>query len=434
MDSRGFISVGAMRFVALVFGVAGVTFIATTVALYMEYRALPEEPANWFTIAAVNSHLFIFFPSFGLLALCAFFIPAAVFVDLYWHHVPYGRVRFVFGTMVVALASLWIARSLVVSDVPAVWWLRPDTLQADAGRPAGCDAMSTEPGVQRAAGVQRPSGARSNSKACSRVPVLEALAGLRRVSQARMGLSPFQRACDIDPYMETPPDIEVLRYCFASGQNMNAADCCKAQRQFRQDLAELFDGEGRHSTTGLVHAVVLPFKVMFLLVVLIIGVMLALWRRTVDKFYSRYARRMERGIVVGAVAMLMWPITNHAFLQSTAVLYGQKGQGVYTDLSALLSLAFGAWALLLVLFFFRQHQRDVEAAGKIAGALVSVVAVLKYKELIDYSVRFVGAGAQAGEVAILGLALVVAFAALVWGASFTEAARMPRSEYDQPQS
>ena len=430
MDDRGLVSPGAMRFVAIVFGIAGVTFIATTVSLYLEFRTLPDQPAGWFTIAAANSHLFLFFPTFGLLALCAFFIPAAVFVDLYWHHVPYGRIRFVAGTIVVALASLILARSLVVSELPAVWWLKPATLQSDIGRPANCDARASEPALQRATGASRPAA----DKVCARVPVLEGLAGLRRVSQTRAGLSPFVRACAVDPYIETPPEITVLRYCFASGQNMNAAQCCAAQAQFREDLTVLYAKEPRHSTTGMVHAVVLPLKVMFLLVVLIIGVMLALWRRTVDTHYRRYARRMERGIIVGAIAMLLWPISNHAFLQSFAALYGRQGQGVYSDMSAAVSLAFGVWALLLVLFFFRQHERDVEAAGKIAGALVSAVAVFKYNEIIDYSVRFVGAGSNPLEVGILGVGLVAAFVALIWGAQFTGSVRLPSLPDDHPYS
>jgi hypothetical protein len=430
MNERGSISPGALRLVAAIFGVAGISFIATTVTLFFEFRELGDTSAGWFTIAAVNSHLFLFFPSFGVLALCAFFIPATVFVDLYWHHVPYGRIRFVTGTIVLAVVSLAVSRSLVVADLPAVWWLKPATLASDRGVPKDCDPLANEPALLKSAGGSRP-GARS---ACQRLPVLDALASLRRVSQTRTGLSPFVRNCSTDPYIEMPPDLGVQRFCFASGQNMTASQCCVAQSQFRDDLSALYAREGQHSMTGSVHAAVLPLKVMFLLIVLCIGVMLALWRRTVDRVYSAYAKRIERGIIVGAIAMMLWPISNHAFLQSSAALYGRSGQGVYTDLSSLISLAFGAWALLLVLFFFRQHERDVEAAGKIAGAIVSAVAVFKYNEIIDYSVRYVGAGSHPLEIAILGAILLGAFVALVWGARITETVRVPKLPPEQPYS
>jgi hypothetical protein len=151
------------------------------------------------------------------------------------------------------------------------------------------------------------------------------------------------------------------------------------------------------------------------LMILVIGALLALWRRTIDRLYKSYMARMERGLLIGAAAMIIWPISNHGFLQSASLLYGKYGEGVYATISPMLSFAFAAWALLLVLFFFRRHERDIEAAGKIGGGIASAVAIMKYNEIIDYGTRFLGSGADPIELTVIGTLLVGAFAALYMG-------------------
>ena len=75
------------------------------------------------------------------------------------------------------------------------------------------------------------------------------------------------------------------------------------------------------------------------------------------------------------------------------------------------------------MFFFRRHERDLEAAAKIGGALASGLAVLKFNQIIDYSVRFVGSGADTREMAVFGVLLVIGFVALLWGAVTPEEPR-----------
>ena len=149
--------------------------------------------------------------------------------------------------------------------------------------------------------------------------------------------------------------------------------------------------------------------------VLSIGFLLAVWRRKIDKLYRAYTGRIERGLLVGALAMLVWPISNHGFLQSSTLLYGKAGEGLYAVISPAMSFMFAAWALLLVLFFFRQHQRDIEAAGKIGGGIASAVAIVKYNEIIDYATRFIGSGADPWELSLMAILIVGAFAALYIG-------------------
>jgi hypothetical protein len=379
----------AQGIVAIVFIVLGLSFIATTAVLYIEFRN-----DDWFTLAAFYSHLFIFFPTFGILALCAFFIPASVFLDLYWNHVSFGRVRFCVSLFALVAISISVSRILVGGDIPAVWWMNPVTLQSDPGEPENCVSQEGQ---------------------CRRLPVMTSVREVRRISQGRAGLSPFVRECKPDTLMELSPELLQKRYCFITKTKLTAAECCAAQTVFTVGIAQLYANERSHSVTGKVHATLLPFKIFFLLMILVIGVLLAVWRRTIDHLYKPYAQRIERGLLIGALAMLLWPISNHGFLQSASLLYGKFGEGIYATISPILSLLFVAWAFLLVLFFFRGHARDVEAAGKIGGGIASAVAIVKYNEIIDYATRFLGSGADPLELSILAGLLVTAFVALYAG-------------------
>ena len=372
--------------VASVFVALGLSFIATTAVLYWEFK-----DDNWFTIAAFYSHLFIFFPTFGILALFAFYVPAWTLLDLYLTQVRYGKLRLVAGTAALLVISILIS-SMLVTGVPAIWWLKPATLDVDIGSAEGCGKPQ-----------------------CARVAVMESVAEVRRVAQMRMGLSPFARSCDIDPLVEVPAEQTLKRYCFVTKTKLGAAECCQAQQVFTRDLTSLYAQEPTHSLTGRVHAILLPLKIFFLLVILAIGLLLALWRRSIDKLYAACTKPIERGLMIGAIAMLVWPIANHGFLQSSMLLYGKAGEGIYASMSPALSAFFAAWALLLVVFFFRQHERDIEAAGKIGGGLASAVAILKYNEIIDYSTRFIGSGIGTPELIAIAILIVMALTALLLG-------------------
>ena len=75
---------GARIFVAIVYVVLGAAFLASTGLLIVEFQEL-----DWLTMLVAYSHLFLFFPVFGLLALVAFYLPSVVLTHLYWTHLPY---------------------------------------------------------------------------------------------------------------------------------------------------------------------------------------------------------------------------------------------------------------------------------------------------------------------------------------------------------
>ena len=396
-------SVGSRVFVALVFFILGVSFLATTGVLIYEF-----EDSEWFSLAAFYSHLFIFFPSFGLLALAAFYLPASAFTDLYWHHVKFGKARFAAGFVVLAGVSYLVALGLSGGNERSIWEISPDVLTSDRGEPRNCDQAAST---------------------CKRLPVLQALANVRSISRGRTGLSAFARDCDPDPLVEQPAILAERRFCFVTSvlpkstagkktlsvrpdQLLTAGECCRAQKKFVDWLSEKHTVPSQRSLTGWVHTVLLPLKVFFLLMLLIVGVLLAIRRRSVDTYYKAKAGKIERGVLVGAFAMLFWPIMNHAFLQSAAVLYGNSGGSTFRYLGPGFSFAFGAWGLLLLFFFYRRYEKSLEAVGKIAGVAASAIAIFKYELIVDYFVRFAGSGATIVTFSVLGFIGAVALVQL----------------------
>jgi len=369
MSSSTAVQRGSKIFVIIIFILLGLTFLATTGAMMHEFWV-----DGWFAHLTLYSHLFLFFPTFGILALFAFYVPAIVFTDLYWMHVkPAGRFRFLFGFLVIAVVSAWLGWLIYGGRVPTLWQLSPAALSSDRGSPANCGK-----------------GARD----CNRMSILGAVKLVREESQNRIGMAKFVRICELDPLLETPKSVSASRFCFASGRKMNASECCGAQNLFADRLAELYADPANRSLTGLVHGILLPFKAFFLLVLFAVGVLLAVWRKKVMAHYKALVPKIERGVIVGAFAVLFFPAANHGFLQSAAVTLGPYGGSIYPMLAPIVSIAFGAWTVFLVFFFFSRFEKDTVSLMRTLGFLASALAVFQYDEIIDYAVRFIGAGSD----------------------------------------
>lgn len=365
--------VGARIFVALCFIALGVSFIASTALLIYEFQGI-----DWLAMVAANSHLFFFFPVLGLLALCAFYLPAVVFTHLYWNHIPYGKLRFIFGTLVVAAASFGFARYL---DKPprAIWEASPAALAADKGVPG-------------------------------RAPILETLYDMRKAAQSRVGLSNFARNCVPDPLMEVPDELLKERYCFPAKARLKAAECCQAQSRFAQSVQRMQADPRQRSLSADLDQFFLPLKVFFVLVVVAIGGMLAFWRDRLDQHYRELVTRLERCVLVGAVAMLFWPAMDYAYQQTANALYGRYDPGIQLRLS----LVIAPWALLLLFYFLRRFGKQGEMVGQISGVVLAAVAVLRYEQLNDWGVRLLGIGADQGILAALTVLALGGFVALIW--------------------
>jgi hypothetical protein len=391
---------GVRAFIFCVFSIVGLSFLATTAVLVWEFWR-----HDWLTIASFYSHLFIFFPTFGIVALIAFYTPACVFTDLYMRYVPFGRPRFITGFVVAVVLSIGIAQQMTSSQERSIFEVAPNLLRNDAGE------------SER---VCNP----SQGNTCDRLPIMTAVDNVRRVSQSRIGLSDLARNCRPDKLKDPPAGPK--RYCFTATvlpadidatteqHRLTDADCCAAQARFTSAVKQMHDSPGGRSLTSIVHTTLLPFKIFFALILIVISVLLAVRHKTMVAKYEGLMPGIERGVLVGAAAMVIYPVMSHAFLQSAALLYfGGGPAGGFRSTAPLISLAFGVWGLLLLFFFFNQHDKDMQSLGRIGGLIGSAIAVLKYDQIVDLSVRLFGTGASWVNIAVLCALAVGAWLTLV---------------------
>lgn len=383
-------SVWSKVFVAFVFTILSVSFIVTTVVYIREFRPVIQD--EWQALGLLYSHLFLFFPTMGIIALIAFYIPACVFVDLYWRHIkPAGPFRFMAGAFTLSLMSFLISQLLLKGDVPAIWQIKPEVLKQDQGVSTTCtlDKLNFK------------------DSPCHRIPIMQSVSKLNEESGNRFGLSRFTRECHIDELFPEPEARKKRIHCFPNGELSNADTCCLSQKAFSDSLEDYYKDTRNHSQTGQIHALLLPLKVFFLLVLLTIGFMLAYWRHLINEHYEEELWWTERGILVGALVMIVWPASNHAFVHSSELLYGQYIDSIFIYLAPAFSLIFGIWALMLMFFFYRHMEKNLDAAIKIIGFMISIVAFLKYDIIIDWATRIAGSGASMWTLG--GLAAFVLF-------------------------
>ena len=373
---------GARVFVAVVYVILGAAFLASSGILIAEFRA-----DDWFAIVVAHSHLFFFFAVFGILALAAFYLPSVVFTHLYWTHLAYGRLRYVLGLIVVATLSGAVGWWLDAKP-RAIWEVSPRALAADKGEALACGASGST---------------------CRRAPILDVLAGLREEAQHRVGLSKFARTCAVDPLLDMPEDMTKERWCFPAQSPLDGKACCRVQARFAEAVARLEADPEQRSLTAKLDVVFMPLKIFFVVIVVTIGGLLAAWRNKLDQYYQHLVPGLERGVIIGAVAMLFWPLMDYGYQQSANVLFGR-----WVGTQIRLSLVIAPWALLLLFYFLRHLGAYSAIVGQISGVVVAAVYVLRYESLNDWAVRLLGIGTDPWTMlALIGIALL-GLALLVW--------------------
>lgn len=375
---------GARIFVTLVFTLIGLSFVAWTALFINEFR-----DHDWLPLLLLHSHLFLFFPTLGVLALVAFHLPSTVFTHMYWNYVPHGRIRFIIGTIIVVALSIGFSQKLLNSGPREIWEIAPSVLARDKADPEGCNP---------------------SRQSCRRVGLLDGVTSLRTASQGRFGVSQFARTCRQDPLLEVPQEFTRERFCFATGGKLNGEACCTAQAGLANHLDETWSNQNNRSLTEAADFVALPLKTFFVIVVVVIGVLLVAWRRLLEARYASIAPVIERTMLIGAVAMLPWPFMDYAYVQAMQTLSGRWTIGPQFRLSLIIA----PWALLLLIFFLGRMSRKIERLGQLAGALVSLIALLRYEQMSDAAVMLLGVGAPSWMPASLLALSIVCLMALRW--------------------
>ena len=371
---------GARVFVAIGFLVLGASFVASIGMLIYEFAT-----TDWLTMVVAHSHLFLFFPVISTVVMVAFFLPSVVFVHLYWTYLPWARIRLPLWLVFIAFVSLGVSWWLDAKP-RAVWEVSPDALAADSGEPVPCDG---------------------DGKACRRVPILEALTDLRVQAQTRIGLWQFGRNCKVDPLLDLPDDMQKQRWCFPAKAMLVGVACCQVQARFADAVAGLQADLSTRSLSGRLDAFFLPLKVFFVLIIITIGGLLATWRYRLDQLYHALIPAIERGVLVGAMAMLPWPLMDYGYEQVSHAFFGRWSGGPPLKLS----LVIGPWSLLLLFFFLRHLGKYTAITGQISGAVVAAVYVLRYEPINDWAVRLLGIGASSLNIACI---IVASGAGLLW--------------------
>jgi hypothetical protein len=372
-------------FVLIVFFIFALAFFGQTILFAREFWR-----TDWFEIASTTSTVFVFFPTFGIIALVAFYLPTSLLVDMYWRHAKFGGVRFVAGVAVLAIVSYWIGAELALRN-RGVYMLAPQTLISDAGDPAGCS---------------------TGESACKRLPLLNVVDNVHRVSASRFGLVAFVHSCGADPFLDTPVN-EQRRFCFASTplpssanskpQLSTSADCCRSQELLRETIAARYAQISNRSISGQLYQPFMTLKVFFLFVALSINLLLVVHRPRLEGQYSPIMHQVEVCIIVATVAMLFYPLMYQADIETLDALYGAADRPLVRSLGPYLSFLFGTGALLVVLFFYRRHDKRVEQLGKMGGIVAGAIAVIKYDQVIAIVERVMGSGSSLISFVVISL-------------------------------
>ena len=165
--------------------------------------------------------------------------------------------------------------------------------------------------------------------------------------------------------------------------------CCAAQKRLADVVTRLEENPATQSLSARYDLLVfLPLKTFFILVIIAIGLLLAVWHRRIHLHYRELVPRIERGVIIGALAMLLWLAMDYGYQQTTNVLFGRWGPGPQLRLS----LVVAPWVLLLLFYFLTRLGKQGEMIGQISGVIVAAVAILRFENLNDWADRLVGIG------------------------------------------
>jgi hypothetical protein len=180
----------------------------------------------------------------------------------------------------------------------------------------------------------------------------------------------------------------------------------------REAIATWYAQTSQRSIAAQLYQPSMTVKVFFLFLALSINLLLVLHHHTLEKQYSPIMPQVEVCIIVATAAMLLYPFMYQGDIQTLDALYGTANRPLVRSLGPYLSFLFGTGALLVVLFFYRRHDKRIEQLGKMGGIAAGAVAVVKYDQVIAAVERIMGAGASWISFVIISLASVTSVVAL----------------------
>ena len=359
-----------------------VLFLAIYGAFLWETAALMQEfgPSGLaLRLASLDSQNFIFFPIAGLLALVAFWKPVVLLVDASWRgKLRFGRPVMIVAPLVCAALAAMVAAAFQSSPARSMYEIAPDALVADVGTTA-------------------------TASSSARAPVPEILARMKILSGLEGGLSRYQTQCDPEWLkFSTAADEELL--CFPAGESISVRACCQAKAALRDQLNVM--AKASPSRLAAVHAIVLPVKIFFLLLLLVTGILLVQYRKGLEKIHAGQLGDVSFGLALGGAVMLIWPLLNASYLETMALLTGGTSSSAYTVFAPLVALGFGAWTMLLIFFHLRSYPSQIEYAAKVGGFIAAAIGVFRYEEITMYLSRTLGIGGGVVTIVVFGVAVL----------------------------
>lgn len=354
-----------------------VLFAAMLLAFWLVPVALLHEfpPGLAFDLIALDSLHMLFFPIVGPLVLAGFFMPTAAILDIYWNYVGLGKARLIAGCIVMALLAFYVSNALNATYRRSMWELSPQTLL----RPPRC-----------------------TGDACTSNSMAGILNQFRMIVTARSNLSPFVVDCRPDPLLEVPPAQYAERYCFASGDKRNAEGCCRAQAALTVTVnSNWSESMGRSLTAELYARVSGPMLVLFVLVTIVVGLFLVLWRRRLTFIFPTYSHVIERHVVIGSGAMLLLLPMDFGARRSQVALLGGEVSGKLS-----LSLLLLPWFGLASIYFLGGSSRPARIQLTTLFLLLAFGVATYWDPLIVITEKAFGAG-MTGPYTIVGLAMFV---------------------------
>lgn len=365
--------------VAALFAALYLVFLVETAMLIFEFRG----SGLAFRLATLDAQNFLFFPTAGLLALVGFYQPSVILIDgLARNHVPNGRYILGGAALIAAFVAWSLSSAFAGGNSRSMFEVEPATLMADQG-----ETIDDE-GLRRAA-------------------VPEVVTMLSILADSEETLSGYRARCDSE-WLQFSPAANDDKYCIPAGETMSIADCCRVKSAFRDHINALHGAAP--SDTSAVHRVVMPVKIVFLVMLFFLGILLVTCRTALYRVYGKALEEISFGIAVGGVAMLIWPLSNAAYLETISLLTGDGSANLYEIIAPLVALGFGVWALLLVFFHLRTYPGQIEYAARIGGFVAAAIGVLRYEEITAFLINHLGIGGSVVPViifAILILTLVI---------------------------